>query len=169
MERSPHLKMEECVERNILNQSEVINDVFLGFKRKSILGRKDLVLEGFANVIPESQAKFFTFNLRDRITPNWDEDQIFIELPYSTNFEIFIHDPTFFTLNYIPVALPTLYLRVMVNQSESHYYTMVMTEVEELDVAQDPCNRDEKYNFQVKSIFKCKFLPKRPICISRLV
>ena len=38
---------------------------------------------------------------------------------------------------------------VMMNKLESHFYTLIMTEVYELDLTQDPCKMDEKYDFQV--------------------
>ena len=87
------------------------------------------------------------------MTSNYDKDQMFIELPYTTNYEIFIHDPTFFTLNFIPVAIPKLYRGTLVNETKNYAYPMVMTEVQELDLPQDPCNMDKRYNFQVIPVF----------------
>ena len=143
--------MEDCIEANTVNQTEAINDISLGYEsRTSILGRKDLVMEGFANIVPATQAKYFSINIGSPITPNWNRDQIFIELPLSTDYEIFIHDPTFFTMNYmIPMALPAIYLRAMANQTNHYYHTIVVTEVKELDLADDQCNADKTYNFQV--------------------
>ena len=154
---APHpLEIGECIERNTLNQSEVFNDIFLGFKRKmSILRRQDLIVEGFASIF--RQAKYFTINIGGRVTSNYNKDQIFIELPFTTNFEIFIHDPTFFTLNFIPVAVPKLYRGILVNETKNFVYPMVMTEVQELDLLQDPCTMDKKYNFQVISVCKYKY------------
>ena len=128
----------------------MINDVFLGWEtnRVSILGRKDLIVEGFTSTIL-SRAKYFTINIGDKIGPDYRKKQLFIEIFYNNNFDLFVHDPRFFTLNYIPVAFPALQRTVVVNKSESHFYTMVLTEVYELDLTQDPCNKDEKYDFQV--------------------
>ena len=114
----------------------------------SILGRKDLIVEGFTSTIL-SRAKYFTINVRDKIGPDYRKMQLFIEIFYNNNFDLFVHDPRFFTLNYIPVAFPALQRTVVVNKSESHFYKMVLTEVYELDLTQDPCNKDEKYDFQV--------------------
>ena len=140
----------ECIDKNTVNQSEVINDVFLGWEtnRVSILGRKELIVEGFTSTIL-SRAKYFTINVGDKIGPDYRKEQLFIEIFYNNNFDLFVHDPRFFTLNYIPVAFPALQRTVVVNKSESHFYTMVLTEVYELDLTQDPCNKDEKYDFQV--------------------
>ena len=143
--------MEDCIEANTVNQTEAINNIFLGYEsRTSMLGRKDLLIEGFANIVPATQAKYFSINIGNPITPNWNQDEIFIELPLTTDYEIFIHDPSFFTMNYmIPMALPAIFLKAMVNQTVHYYHTIVMTEVEELDLAEDPCNSDKAYNFQV--------------------
>ena len=127
----------------------MIIDLFMGWniKRTSLLRREGLIVEGFATV--GTRAKYFTINIGDRIGPDYGKDQLFLELYHNNNFEVFVHDPRFFTLNYIPVALPMLHCAASVNTTESHYYTMIATEVEELNLPQDPCNEDETYNFQV--------------------
>ena len=104
-------------------------------------------MEGFASIF--KQAKYFTINFGGSVTSNYDKDQMFIELPYTTNYEILIHDPTFFTLNFIPVAIPKLYRGTLVNETKNYAYPLVMSEVQELDLPQDPCNMDKRYNFQV--------------------
>ena len=115
----------------------------------SLLGREDLIVEGLSPHF-SGRAKYFTINVGGRIGPDYQKEQIVVELYRSNDkYDIFVHEPRFFTLNYIPVALPTLSRSVVVNKSESHYYPMIMAEVEELNLPQDPCNKDEKYNFQV--------------------
>ena len=132
----------------------MVNDVFLGWDRNtnaSLLERKELIVEGLAPFINiSSRSKYFTINVEDRIGPDYRKDQLFVEL-YRNNdkYEIFVHDPRFFTLSWISVAFPFLYQTVVVNRIESHFYEMVLTEVHELDLAQDPCNEDKKYIFQV--------------------
>ena len=110
----------------------------------SLLGREDLIVEGLAPSISD-RAKYFTINAGDRIGPDYQKDQLFVELN-SYFYEVFVHDPRFFTLNWIPVAFPALYRTIAGNK---YYYSLLLTEVEELNLPQDPCNEDEKYNFQV--------------------
>ena len=98
--------------------------------------------------------KYFTINFGNRVGPNFMEEQIFIELHINNNYDIFVHDPKFFTLNYIPTALPSLSRTIFLNKTVNHYYKMVMTEVEELDLTDDPCEKDEEYNFQVKAYIR---------------
>ena len=127
----------------------MINDVFLGWDRStnaSLLEREDLIVEGLTPFI-SSRSKYFTINVEDKIGPDYRKEQLFVEL--FDDFDVFVHDPKFFTVNYIPVALPALQRTVRVNKFESHFYTLVMTEVYELELSQDPCNTNEKYDFQV--------------------
>ena len=114
-------------------------------KRNSLLGREDLIVEGLFPSLA-GRAKYFTINVGARIGPDYNKDQVFLEL-YRNNdkYDIFVHEPRFFTLSYNPVALPTLYRTVAVKNSESHLYPMVLIEVEELNLPEDPCNKDEKY------------------------
>ena len=138
----------ECIDKNSFNQSELINDIFLGWNRvSSVLGREDLIVEGFA--AKGRRAKYFTVNVGDKIGPDSHKDQLFLELFYNNDCDIYVHDPRFFTLSSIPEALPALKRQILVNKTESHFYTLEMTEVEELDIAEDPCNNAEEYNFQV--------------------
>ena len=78
-----------------------------------------------------------------------EDDEIFFELLLSGIYDVFIHDPKFFTLNYMPVSVPSIWKALLVNETPSYYYQLLMTEVKELDMAHDPCINDETYDFQV--------------------
>ena len=120
-----------------------------------MLGQEDLIKEGLAILgSPAPPAKFFTIDVGKRVGPDFNKDQLFIELHLKRNYKIFIHDPKFFTLNYLITALPSLQRDIFVDNTECHYYAMVMTEVEELDLEADPCKKDGEYNFQVNN-FTC--------------
>ena len=125
-----------------------------------MLGQEDLIKEGLAILGSPAPAKFFTIDVGKRVGPDFNKDQLFIELHLHRNYKIFIHDPKFFTLNYLITALPSLQRDIFVDNTECHYYAMVMTEVEELDLEADPCKKDGEYNFQVNQ-FKCA------VCIVR--
>ena len=119
----------------------------MGWNRVSLLRREGLIVEGF--VTATSRAKYFTINIGDLIGPDYSKDQLFLELYQNTNFEVSVHESQFFTRNYIPVALPTLQLTANVNTTKkNHLYTMISSEVEELNLSQDPCHEDKNYNFQ---------------------
>ena len=144
--------IEECIEMYAVNQSELIHDVVFGWgsDRKSLLTRGISFVEGLTPIV--YRAKYFTINMGDRITPNWKKDQIFFELLYNNDFWFYVHDPKFWVLTWIPVAIPALHESILVNKTANHYYPIVMTEVEELNLPQDPCNDGEEYNFQVDNL-----------------
>ena len=150
--------IEECIEMYAVNQSELIHDVVFGWgsKRRSLLKRSISFVEGLAPI--GSRAKYFTINLGDRITPNWKKDQIFLELLHHNDFELYVHDPKFFAMTWIPLAIPALFESILVNKTANHYYPIVMAEVKELDLPQDPCNDDEGYDFQVGNLIKMLFV-----------
>ena len=146
-------EIEECIEKNTVNQSEVIHDVFLGQTpetRVSLLRRKGSLVEGFIPVT--TRAKYVTINVVDRITPDYKRHQLILELFFGYDYEVFIHDPKFFIVNWIPVAFPFFYQSINVNKTIKHFFSMVMVDVEELDLSDDPCNTDEDYNFQVRVV-----------------
>ena len=151
LQTPPYLSIEDCIERNTMNKSEVFKNIFLGLKKqKSVLGKRWLIVEGLINNF--QRAKYFTVNLRDNVTPKFEDDEIFFELLLSGNYDVFIHDPKFFTLNYMPVSVPSIWKALLVNETPSYYYQLLMTEVKELDMAHDPCINDETYDFQVGHI-----------------
>ena len=149
--------IEECIEMYAVNQSELIHDVVIGWaERKSLLRRGVSFVEGLAPL--GSRAKDFTINLGDRITPNWKNDQIFFALLYKNDFWFYVHDPKFFAMNWIPLTIPALREFILVNKTVNHWYPIVMAEVKELNLPQDPCNDDEEYNFQVDIMITMLFV-----------
>ena len=156
--------IEDCIEAYAVNQSEFIQDVFLGSQigqRRWPLRRGISFVEGLADP-GSSRAKYFTISMGDRITPDWNKDQIFFEFLYNVDFELYIHDPKFFAMTWMPLATPALQESISVNKTVNHYYPIIMTEVKELDPAQDPCNDGEEYNLQDDNMIVMLFV--RPIC-----
>ena len=88
-----------------------------------------------------------TLEIERRIGPNDGIDQQFVLLNCGFTYKIYIHDPEYFVSNTNPVGLPTLRLKLNPNQTFNHFYRLALTEVEELDLPEDPCNTDLEYNF----------------------
>ena len=82
-------------------------------------------------------------------------DQLFITFDYEHVKRIYIHDPNFFIQNNNPIGLPSsIYIgQIDPNKSANHYHrlalTVRVTEVQELNVAEDPCEESQHYSFQV--------------------
>ena len=150
--------IEECIEMYAVNQSELIHDVVFGWgsDRRSLPKSGISFVEGLTPIV--YRAKYFTINMGDRITPNWKKDQIFFEFLNNNDFELHVHDPKFFALTWIPLTIPALTEIIFVNKTVKHYYPIVMAEVKELDVPQDPCNDDEEYDFQVGNMIIMLFV-----------
>ena len=94
-----------------------------------------------------SKIKYYTLNISKQIGQNTGKNQLFISL-FHTNYKIWIHDPNFFIINNNPSSIPFLMKLEEPSKTSSHYYRLFLTEVEELDLPEDPCNPDPSYSFQ---------------------
>ena len=81
-----------------------------------------------------------------------------MEFLYNYDFELYVHDPKFFAMNWIPLTIPALREFILVNKTVNHWYPIVMAEVKELNLPQDPCVDDEEYNFQVDIMITMPFV-----------
>ena len=139
-------RVEDCIEKKTFNIEEAITDVILGFTdTKSLSIQKNLWTEDFTY---SRAGRYYTLNISEKLGPNDETDQLFLCLNYGLNFRIYVHDPFYFILNDNPVGLQNEIIIINPNTSYSHFYRLAMTEVEELDVPDDPCNSDPDYNFQ---------------------
>ena len=145
--------MESCIIQNTYNRVEAFKDVFLGAEaRKSLMTwtAPPLWTEDFTQ---SWNGRTYTVNIPHKIGPDDETQQLFITFGRDLDKVIYIHDPKFFVPNSNPVGLPcNNMLKIDLNTSASHYYRLALTEVEELDVAADPCNKDPDYIFMVCQI-----------------
>ena len=134
-----------CIEQNTFNRTEWIQEVYLGFETKrSLISPSKLWTEDFEVAW---SGRTHTLQMDRRIGPDDGRDQLFLLLSYGFTYEVYIHDPDYFVTNTNPVGIPTLRLKIFPNQTFSHYYRLALTEVQELDLPEDPCNPDLGYNF----------------------
>ena len=137
----------DCIAEKTFNQDEVFKDIVFGFTTKKYL-RKEKNM--FSVDFTESQiGRTYSINTLRNMTPNYSRDQIFIISGYDYILHIFLHDPSFFIYNVNPIGLPYLSLMIDPNKTSNQYHWLTMTEVEELDLPEDPCNTNPDYNFQV--------------------
>ena len=90
----------------------------------------------------------FTLDIQRKIGPVYELDQLFFVLGWDLDFRIFIHDPAYFVVNTNPIGLPSLKFQISPNESKNHYYQITLTEMEEIDHPDDPCEVDPNYNYQ---------------------
>ena len=138
--------IKECINNKTFNLEEIIKDVILGFsKKESLINQENLWTVDFTETW---NGRAYTFNFHGRIGPEFTMLQLFVMLNYQLHYRIFIHDPKYFAINLNPVSLPHMMVIVNPNSTPSHYYRLALTEVEELNLPEDPCNTDPGYNFQ---------------------
>ena len=138
--------IEGCIETKTFNRSEMVKDVLMGYMtRKSLVNENNPWIEDFTR---SRRGRCHTLNIPQRIGPNGNEERLFLLLSHDLVYQIFIHDPDYFVMNSNPVGLPTIMKKLNPNTSTSHYYRLSVTNMEELNVPDDPCNPDSSYNFQ---------------------
>ena len=133
----------ECINRKAFNRTEVVSDAIIGFISKTSLGWLEDLTE------MEEFGKTYTFDINRNIGTDWRTDQIFLLFGFDLVYDIFIHDPNFFILNYNPNGLPSLYIKIQPNASFNHYNKLSLTEHHEMNSGGDPCEEDPAYSFQV--------------------
>ena len=137
--------MDNCIDANSKNWSQVLKGVTLGFGRKESLNlTKDFVKEDFSTLF----GKYFTLNMTFKIGPDYMRDQMFILLHPGFVYRIHIHDPHFFIYTENLAAIPMIMKSFDTRTVKSHFYQLDLTEMNELDHPGDPCNSSPNYNFQ---------------------
>ena len=143
-----NVSMEDCLEKNTLNRSELLKSVVLGFySKKEINLHQEYFNEDFTSVWA---GIYYTLKLPLKIGPNYSEDQLFLGLNSNLTYTVFVHDPEYFLFNLNPIALPTI-MRKFTTKTDlpnSRYYRMELTEVNKLNLPSYPCNEDPNYDFQ---------------------
>ena len=135
-----------CIKSETFNSSDFFKDIIIGWvTRESLLARESLLLEDFG--IP-LYGRYYTFNTGRMMEPEDDHSQVFLTLSNNFVYEIFLHDPDFFMINESPIGLGSIKLTLNPNMTGKVYYRISLTEVEELNLADDPCNPDSEYNFK---------------------
>ena len=137
--------IEKCISESTFNQTEAVKIVTIGFDRQKHLMDPNLWTEDLTTVWT---GRSFTLNIPQTIQPDY-EDELFIQFEKKLFHDIFIHDKHFFIMNLNLIGLPSIYKRLNPNTTDSHYYQFSLTEHEELNVPNDPCNEDKNYIYQV--------------------
>ena len=80
---------ERCIDSNTLNRSEFLDSVMLGFTQRKIL---NLSTEGlYEDFTVLFAGRYFVLNSSLIITPNFEEDQIFLQFHRRHLISIFVH------------------------------------------------------------------------------
>ena len=140
--------MERCIVRQTYDQNEIIKDVILGYVAKQSLINFTLALTLTEDLPASWNGRTYTLNIPNKMGPDDKTDQIFVVLEKYLSYRILIHDPSFFVTNTNP-SLPINRIKGDAETSPNYFYRLVLTEVQELDIEEDPCNAKIDYNFLV--------------------
>ena len=138
--------IENCINKNSNKKSDFLVDVLLGYRRQISLMSEQLVKEEFS--MPREgryHSLDFPFQMYHGTT---FEDQIYLLLSHSFTYYFLLHDPHFFFGLYNPSYPMARLAAVNPNLTKNFYHYLIMTEVEELDLHEDPCNPDPDYSQQ---------------------
>ena len=141
--------VEKCLDSQTYNWTDFIKGTLLGYeKRLSLTDEGNTWQEDFTYV---RYGKSYTFNPQRRIGPVDDNDQLIILLSTEFCYDIFVHDKNYFILNDNRCTLPTYYIKLIPDASNSYkiYYKISATQHIEKNVPEDPCVENEDYNFTV--------------------
>merc|ERR1712032_196021 len=143
---------EDCIMKNTFTQEDVLHDVIFGFRKKRSMEDLSLINNNESFLINEDFTAFFlgryyTFDLEKKLNTSKLKTQLFVSLYSNFTYQLFIYDPKFFILSGSP-SLPTIQKTLNPNATSNNWYFLKLTEVEELDTPDDPCNDDPNYDFQ---------------------
>ena len=142
--------VEECLDSQTFNQREIIKGALIGLTTKLPLEEAEgqLWQPDFTNVW---NGRSYTLHPKMRIGPEYHKDQLVILLDDGYMYDIFVHERKFFIWNDNHGALPSIYVKLLPNDSNEVkiYYKISATQHLEMNVPDDPCIEEDQYNFHV--------------------
>ena len=125
----PGESVEDCIKDHTFGRSDVVKDVLWGYNPNNSILTDNLIHEDFTM---EWQGKFFALDLQRTMV--FDDDgvngkRLSLVLGGSgLTFQVFIHDPNFFEMNYKPI-FPVILKTINPATDFNHMYNLVLTEV----------------------------------------
>jgi hypothetical protein len=119
----------------------------LGYELKQSLMTQDLWIEDFTH---PWYGRSYTLRYQKPRGKNWRIDNINLHVNNSDGLTrmIFFHDPDYFLITVSPRALPITMQTIKPSTTGFFYYSVSLTEHEELSTPQDPCVEEPTYSFQ---------------------
>ena len=146
----------DCIEEQTYDQSEILKSVSQG---GGIFSKplKASWTEDFTHNYPGRQ---YTLQIPGilRIGRYQFNDLIRISFEPDLVYSLFVHDPKYFYISRNPETAPPSVHKIVVPDRLPYYYRLGLTEVEHLNLPNNPCNEDPDYNFNacVKERFSQK-------------
>jgi hypothetical protein len=119
----------------------------LGYNQNHSLMSTDLWIEDFTE---PWYGRSYTLKYQEPRGTDWRTDAINLHVNVSDKLtrRIFFHDPDYFLISVNPLSLP-INLQTIKNSTTGRlYFSIALTEHEELSTPQDPCKEEPTYSFQ---------------------
>ena len=139
--------VEECLNSETFNRSDVIKDTLVGFERRLSLMNKDKIWSSDFTYVRSGRS--YTVHPEMLIGPLDDRDQIIVLLDNNYAYDIFVHEKNFFMLNDNRCTFPSVNFKIVPKASDNYrfYHKISATQHMELNVPEDPCVEDTQYSF----------------------
>ena len=140
-----------CIQKNTYNKSELIKSVMIGSAENngsSKVGDHNWK-EDFTHIYAgRIYTLDYNFKLKaSSVSESALKTSLYTNVKYE--YEIYIHDPSFFYITRNEESgHPNLRIPINLERKGSFMFSIALTEVAELNVPDDPCNEDPKYNFR---------------------
>ena len=129
--------VEDCIEKHTYNGSNILKDVLWGFpypQEALLLDNNALISQDFTM---QWQGTFFTLDIQKIMVADDDGElndnstrlTLVLDNNSSLIFQIFVHDPNFFEINYKPI-FPGIFKTINPATDFNQLYNLVLTEVE---------------------------------------
>ena len=137
-----------CIENQTYDLMEITTRVTSGAAIKDYAN--EVIDPNWIEDFPHTYAgRTYTLDLPIKIKASSSSDSILrFGLNISFSYEIYIHDRTFFYVTRNPEPGHPCIRKYVDSHELPYVYAFALTEVEELNVPDDPCNEDADYNFR---------------------
>ena len=133
-----------CIEKRTFDRSEICTAVNIGVGRYSRPANVAWT-EDFAHSYNGRQ---YTFNIDKKLRMG-KPIQDFLRIRFKSNLEyvLYFHDPRYFYISRYPERAPPSVQKIVDPGKLPYYYRLGLTEVNEYNHLENPCNEDPNYNF----------------------
>ena len=119
------ISFETCIDQRTFSKSDILNEVLLGYSRKTSLLNSDLL--SIRESLDVVSGKYSTLHLAKKIGPNYKESMLFLLLKYGFVYKIWVHDPKYFAVTTNPAYLHFLLEIFDSNKTENYYFNLLLT------------------------------------------
>ena len=138
--------LQNCIENKTFDWKTTVRDIHIGIDEFKVslmnenLWTEDLTV-GF-------EGRYYTLTIPRKITTEWRQDQIYLDLNPNMIYDVYIHETNYFIINSHSFGLPLCHKEITPDP-RGRYFELILTEHDVLNLPENPCEVDKNYNFQV--------------------